>query len=48
MQARVAHVALWVGYGLIVAGVSLWSVPAGLIVAGVVLFAAGAAGLRDA
>jgi len=34
---------LIVGFGLVVAGVALWSIPAALIVAGVVLFLSGGA-----
>lgn len=38
---RVADAFLLIGFGLFVAGVALWSVPAALCVSGVVLFVAG-------
>jgi hypothetical protein len=44
--ALIPHLSLWLGYGLAVAGLALWSPALALVVAGGILFAAGGLMLR--
>lgn len=43
VRALIPHVSLWLGYGLAVTGLALWSLPLALVVGGTVLFVAGGA-----